>query len=139
MSTILTGIEDNEYGYDKRLMVKGASEMVLSLCSHYVDSEGNKQEVDESVLEDLKVNVIEKFARQALRTICFAYKDLQEGEGGHDHEAEAEDGINREVEMGGLTCIAIIGIADVIRPEVPGAVSTCQAAGITVRMVTGDN
>jgi len=41
--------------------------------------------------------------------------------------------------MEGNTCIAILGIRDVIRPEVPGAVSTCQAAGIAVRMVTGDN
>ena len=35
--------------------------------------------------------------------------------------------------------IAIIGIKDVIRPEVPDAVKLCQKAGITVRMVTGDN
>ena len=35
--------------------------------------------------------------------------------------------------------IAILGIKDVIRPEVPGSVAQCQKAGITVRMVTGDN
>ena len=35
--------------------------------------------------------------------------------------------------------IGIFGIADALRKEVPGAVLTCQAAGIKVRMVTGDN
>lgn len=30
-------------------------------------------------------------------------------------------------------------LQDPVRKEVPGAVATCQAAGITVRMVTGDN
>jgi len=35
--------------------------------------------------------------------------------------------------------LAIIGIKDIIRKEVPDAVKQCQAAGITVRMVTGDN
>jgi P-type E1-E2 ATPase len=38
-----------------------------------------------------------------------------------------------------MIMLAISGIRDVIRPEVPGAVEKCKAAGITVRMVTGDN
>jgi magnesium-transporting ATPase (P-type) len=69
-----------------------------------------------------------------------AYKDLKHNEGGHEHDdpdPENEDiGI---VEKTGLTLISIIGIKDIIRKEVPDAVSTCQKAGITVRMVTGDN
>jgi Ca2+ transporting ATPase len=35
--------------------------------------------------------------------------------------------------------IAIAGIMDIIRPEVPVAVSSCNFAGVRVRMVTGDN
>jgi P-type Ca2+ transporter type 2B len=35
--------------------------------------------------------------------------------------------------------MGIFGIADVIRKEVPHAIEICQKAGITVRMVTGDN
>lgn len=38
-----------------------------------------------------------------------------------------------------LTCICIVGIQDPVRPEVPEAIRKCQRAGITVRMVTGDN
>ncbi|KAH3757346.1 P-type ATPase [Pelomyxa schiedti] len=38
-----------------------------------------------------------------------------------------------------LTLYAIVGIHDPLRPEVPAAVKACQDAGITVRMVTGDN
>lgn len=41
--------------------------------------------------------------------------------------------------LSGLTCIAIVGIQDPVRPEVPEAIKKCQRAGITVRMVTGDN
>ena len=40
---------------------------------------------------------------------------------------------------GELICLAILGIEDPVRPEVPEAIAQCQAAGITVRMVTGDN
>jgi Ca2+ transporting ATPase len=35
--------------------------------------------------------------------------------------------------------IAIAGIKDIIREEVPGAVAKCNVAGVRVRMVTGDN
>ena len=35
--------------------------------------------------------------------------------------------------------IALAGIKDIIRIEVPEAVKTCDKAGIIVRMVTGDN
>ena len=38
-----------------------------------------------------------------------------------------------------MTCICVVGIQDPVRPEVPDAIKQCQRAGITVRMVTGDN
>lgn len=38
-----------------------------------------------------------------------------------------------------LVLLAIVGIKDPVRKEVPEAVAICQRAGITVRMVTGDN
>jgi P-type Ca2+ transporter type 2C len=39
----------------------------------------------------------------------------------------------------GYTCIGIVGIKDPIRPGVKESVAICRSAGITVRMVTGDN
>lgn len=139
MGSVLQEIDDNEFGYDKRLHVKGAAEIVLGTCSHYIDASGNRQELTEDKKEYIIKNVIESFAKEALRTICLAYKDLKESEGGVSHEDDHEDGVNKVVEKFGLTCIAILGIRDIIRPEVPGAVDTCQKAGIKVRMVTGDN
>lgn len=35
--------------------------------------------------------------------------------------------------------MAIIGVKDIPRPEVPDAIKKCKIAGITIRMVTGDN
>ena len=37
-----------------------------------------------------------------------------------------------------LIVMAIVGIKDPVRAEVPDAVATCQRAGIVVRMVTGE-
>lgn len=74
-----------------------------------------------------------------MRTICFAYKDLKHNECGPKHDELFENEVVYEIEKRGLVLIALIGIKDIIRPEVPKAVKQCKKAGITVRMVTGDN
>lgn len=38
-----------------------------------------------------------------------------------------------------IVLLAIIGVRDVPRKEVPDAIKRCHGAGITIRMVTGDN
>lgn len=38
-----------------------------------------------------------------------------------------------------LTAVALFGLEDPLRPEIVGAIKKCNEAGITVRMVTGDN
>lgn len=46
----------------------------------------------------------------------------------------------KDIELtGDYTLICIIGIEDTIRTEVPAAITTIRNAGVTVRMVTGDN
>ena len=39
----------------------------------------------------------------------------------------------------GLTVVAVAGIKDPLKDHIPEAVLNCKKAGITVRMVTGDN
>lgn len=39
----------------------------------------------------------------------------------------------------GLTFIGLVGIRDPLRPEIVDSVQKCKNAGITVRMLTGDN
>lgn len=39
----------------------------------------------------------------------------------------------------GLTFIGLIGIRDPLRPEIADSIKKCKRAGITVRMLTGDN
>lgn len=102
MSTVLTCIDNNMYAYDKRLHVKGAAEMILANCSHYINSGGEMIEMSDEMKDYLIKNVIEEFAKGALRTICLAYKDLRPNEGGITHEDEAEDGVNKIVEKNGL-------------------------------------
>lgn len=139
MSTILQNVSDTETGYSRRLHTKGAGEIVLRLCTHFIDESGEKVELTDEIYEHIVKTVITEYGYKSMRTICLAYKDLEENEGGVTHEDMAEDGFNRQVELNGLTCLGIVGIRDVVRPEVPSAVIACQKAGIRIRMVTGDN
>ena len=88
MSTVVENLETgNSYG--KRLHVKGASEIVKGCCSHYLDVDGKVKEMTDEVGQNLD-NVIHNYARQALRTIVLAYKDLVPGEGGPEHDAPTD-------------------------------------------------
>ena len=55
------------------------------------------------------------------------------------HIESDPDWEDEEKIMDNMTCVCIVGIEDPVRPEVPEAIRQCQRAGITVRMVTGDN
>ncbi|XP_062231759.1 probable calcium-transporting ATPase 6, plasma membrane-type isoform X2 [Phragmites australis] len=109
-----------------RSFCKGASEIILGQCDSVLNSEGNITPLSEMQKQNV-LNIINSFASEALRTLCIAFKDLNEIS---DDQTIPEDG---------YTLIALFGIKDPVRPGVRDAVMTCMAAGITVRMVTGDN
>lgn len=138
MSTVIQNCGQTEHGHDRRCHMKGAAEIVLDSCNSYLNDQGQKVPLNDSVKQEF-LNVITLYAGQSLRTISFAYKDLKPNEGGEKHENIGEGEYLYDIEKGGYTLIAIAGIKDVIREEVPNAVALCHRAGITVRMVTGDN
>ncbi|XP_065856779.1 calcium-transporting ATPase 4, plasma membrane-type-like [Euphorbia lathyris] len=113
-------------GGGSRAYLKGASEIVLTMCDKVVDDAGNHVHLSEEQVRNLS-DVINGFASEALRTLCLAYKDLDDNSEGNS------------IPDSGYTLVAIVGIKDPVRPGVKDAVRTCLEAGITVRMVTGDN
>lgn len=115
-----------------RLYCKGASEVVLKDCSHYMDPDGNIVKMSESQRRDLE-NHINTMADQALRTLLLAHKDYPSASAlPSDWHDNPPDGSN-------LCCDCIVGIIDPLRPNVKEAVAAAQMAGVQVRMVTGDN
>jgi magnesium-transporting ATPase (P-type) len=53
MSTIIENATGNG-GYDKRLLIKGASEMILKCCDKYVDESGNTVPLDDNTVSQVK-------------------------------------------------------------------------------------
>ena len=83
---------------------------------------GDAQPINDTYKETIKNDVIKKYASKAYRTIAIAYKDIQENEAGAKHDEEGAKPPIKKIEEGGFTLIAILGIEDTIRAEVPGAV-----------------
>ncbi|KAM6217726.1 plasma membrane calcium-transporting ATPase 4 isoform 1-T1 [Rhynchocyon petersi] len=113
-----------------RMYSKGASEIILRKCNRILNKEGEVVPFKSKDRDDMVRTVIEPMACEGLRTICVAYRDFNDAEPVWDNENEI---------LTELTCIAVLGIEDPVRPEVPEAIAKCKRAGITVRMVTGDN
>ncbi|KAG2232000.1 hypothetical protein INT48_004810 [Thamnidium elegans] len=112
------------YGNEQEniLLCKGAPEEVIKRCRFY----WQEKELDEIVVN----RVLQKSARMAdggLRVLALAYKKYSSGSS-LDEYAEAE-----------LTFIGLVGIIDPCKTGVKEAISTCQAAGIRVIMITGDH
>ena len=95
-------------GDKKRTYIKGAPEIIASLCG-----------LAEPQLSHLR-EVLLGYQRQAMRTLAFAWRD-------GDFSEE-----------GGYTFQGIAAISDPVREDVPSAVSTCRDAGIKIKVVTGD-
>jgi len=125
MSTALSSAD----GDSAVLFVKGASEVVLSSCNHWLQKNGETADISKDLRQQLSAQ-IDEWAGRGLRTLSLGYKLLRKGDVLNADDGSVDDD---------LTLVAICGIEDPIRPEVPGAVKACQRAGITVRMLTGDN
>ncbi|KAI5057480.1 hypothetical protein GOP47_0027495 [Adiantum capillus-veneris] len=121
--SVLVRRKDGKY----RSFCKGAAEIVLRACSHVMDEYGESKPLDFPDKQKLE-EVIQAYAKEALRTLCLAYVD-------HEGLPEGEE-VCPDI---GLTLVAIVGIKDPVRPGAKDAVDLCIKAGIKVCMVTGDN
>ncbi|KAL3507801.1 hypothetical protein ACH5RR_033183 [Cinchona calisaya] len=111
---------------------KGAAEMMLAMCSHYYELEGEVKLLDH--LERKKFDeIIQGMAASSLRCIAFAHKQISESS--DDDIGE----IQQTFEDRNLILLGIVGIKDPCRPGVKKAVEDCQYAGVKIKMITGDN
>lgn len=111
----------------RMLYVKGAPEIVLGLCNRVRTEDGMNP------VSDCRGNIeseLLSYQNQAMRTLGFAYKELNEGS---EHCFE-----NGRVKCTDLCFLGIAAISDPVRSDVPDAVKSCMEAGIQVKIVTGD-
>jgi Ca2+ transporting ATPase len=117
----------------KRLYVKGAAEIVLGLCIKILNNDGlTTRPLTADDRTRINEDIVRNMATEGLRTICLAYRVLDDATVGLD--LNDSESIERE-----LTCLGMVGMLDPLRPDAKEAVLKCRRAGITMRMVSGDN
>jgi len=104
--------------------IKGAPERVLLMCSRQRGRTG-----DEPVDRGFWQTKTDAIARRGQRMLAVAVKALSKGQ---------RDLSFSDVESG-ATFIGLLGLIDPPREEVLAAIRECQAAGIRVKMITGDH
>lgn len=98
---------------------KGSPDEIMERC-RYVWEKGTRQPLTPERQGKLN-QALEQFANNGLRVLAVAMR---------------EDAI--EIAENGLTFLGFAGMADPVRPEVPGAVAECRRAGVRTVMITGD-
>ena len=106
------------------IYLKGAPERVLEMC-HRQLMRGEDEPLDTAYWESCMLNM----ANRGQRLLAIAFKPTDK-----DHR----DLTFNDVEDG-LTLLGVVGIIDPPRDEAIQAVRDCQAAGIRVKMITGDH
>ncbi len=107
------------------IYLKGSVESLLARCSDVLSADGESRPLDTALVHAQ----VEAMARQGMRVLAFARLSVQPDTTVVDHPQVA----------GGLTFIGVQGMIDPPREEAIRAVNACQAAGIQVKMITGDH
>ncbi len=104
----------------KVIFVKGAPEKLLEMCPGHLPKGCAEIQGINTVAND--------FAKEGLRVIAFAYKDV----------ADEKEELTQEDIREGLTYAGLQGMMDPPREESQAALERCKKAGIRTVMVTGD-
>lgn len=102
---------------------KGAPDVILKLCSYYMEQGEIRPLTPEMRLRISAEN--RAMAEQALRVLALAYRPV--------------DVINEEKLEADLIFVGLVGMIDPPRPAAVKAIKTCRQAGIMPVMITGDH
>ena len=129
MSTIHRAAEQQDRNI---IFTKGAPDVLLTRCTVEVFGEERRPLTPDRRAEILEIN--EKLAGEALRTLGVAARWLPAGALPDDEAANPDPSIEHDLAFAGL-----IGMIDPPRPEAREAVARAKHAGIRPLMITGDH
>ena len=129
-------------GRGARLLVKGASEILLAQCTQIL-RDPSRDTALSPLTEDNRetlLSMIDTYASSSLRTIGLVYRDFHQWPPSYArrNEGSVDDVVFEDI-FKNMGFVSLVGIKDPLRDGVREAVVECQRAGVVVRMVTGDN
>jgi Ca2+-transporting ATPase len=114
-----------------RCFVKGAPDQLLARAGSVLDSDTHLVTADEQ-FAGRYMEENERLGKQGLRVMATARKDFDPSQ--FDPSSDLLPLVDDD-----LTLLALVGIVDPARPEAKDAIAIAKAAGVRVRMITGDH
>ncbi|MBC7092622.1 cation-translocating P-type ATPase [Candidatus Bipolaricaulota bacterium] len=108
-------------------LVKGAPDVILSLCEEVQEAAGRAVLTEVKRVELQKAN--EAMASEGLRVLAVAYRPLP----------DLPEEVNPDTVETGLVFLGLLGMQDPPRPEVAAAIEKARRAGLRTIMITGDH
>ncbi|OGR01264.1 MAG: carbonate dehydratase [Deltaproteobacteria bacterium RIFOXYD12_FULL_55_16] len=118
-------LHDAGAGNPRMVYLKGAVEAVLARCENQLDALGNPVPLRVAEVHE----AVEEMAARGMRVLAMARKGMA---------PEIQEIYHADL-TSGLVFLGLQGMIDPPRPEAVAAVKICQAAGIRVKMITGDH
>jgi Ca2+-transporting ATPase len=113
-----------------RCFVKGAPDQLLARAATVFDADAGAVPADGDFKERYLAEN-QRLGEQGLRVLATARKDFD--------SATFDPGADLLPLVNGLERLALVGIVDPPRPTAKASIATAKAAGIRVRMITGDH
>jgi P-type Ca2+ transporter type 2C len=113
-----------------RCFVKGAPDQLLARAASFLDADLRPADVDDDARKRY-LDENQRLGKQGLRVLATGRKDFDPA------AFDANTDLLPLVE--GLTLLSLVGIVDPPRPQAKTAIAEAHAAGIEVRMITGDH
>ena len=122
---MMSTVHEADTGYVQ--YTKGAPDVVVGLCTHYLQ-DGKVVPMTEEYRESI-LRANKQMAGRALRVLACAERVW----------SELPTAFEPETLEQGLCFSGLCGMIDPVRPEVKAAIEQCRAAGIRPIMITGDH
>jgi len=118
-------LHDAGHGAPRLIYLKGAVEAILARCDSQLDARGNPFPLYSADIH----GAVELMAAKGMRVLAMARKEVAPEIEGLFHADLVTD----------LVFLGLQGMIDPPREAAVAAVKTCQAAGVRVKMITGDH
>jgi len=113
-----------EMGGRRLILAKGAPEVIVQMCATELDATGQPRACD----REHALQSAQSFARDALRTLGFAIREMSREHTGLAHE-----------DLRDMCFVGLQGMIDPPKRSAIEAIGQCREAGIRTVMITGDH
>lgn len=138
----VVAIRKNPHSETVKVIVKGAPEFILPMCTKQLGKHGHVEDIDEREQNRILTDeIIGKMCKKGFRSLAYAYRDYDLEEWAQlkeEHNGFVTE-LDRHCLESDLVFLAAFALNDELRDGVSEVVSKLFRGGVNVRMISGDN